>query len=155
MILINPFLQTIDNPTPYATTTLIATSSTDTTCLKSTSSSNTDHDSGTHSPHSGGNCNIHSKIENNVNYHHSYSKGNYVILTFVSRIYFYATLLLYYLDHNNIMEKNNWSDFLPPPPPSTPPEDQSNLRPNDYMDDSSQFLRKSYLSCSSAISQRR
>ncbi|XP_055837624.1 roundabout homolog 2 isoform X2 [Episyrphus balteatus] len=39
-----------ENPTPYATTMIIGTSSTE-TCLKTSSSSN-DQDSGTHSPHS-------------------------------------------------------------------------------------------------------
>ncbi|KAL9916311.1 roundabout guidance receptor 1 isoform 4-T5 [Glossina fuscipes fuscipes] len=91
-----------ENPTPYATTMIIGTSSTETTCLK-TSGSSTDQDSGTHSPNSEG-------ITTNVCASNSAvsSKHNY---------------------HQYPPEQINWSEFLPPPPEHPPPVPSCNYGP--------------------------
>ncbi|CAD7078040.1 unnamed protein product [Hermetia illucens] len=88
-----------DNPTPYATTMIIGTSSTD-SCMKNSSSSNEQSSSGTHSPHSdpsqgyGGIQGSGGKHMQGHNYHQ------------------YPPVPI------------NWSEFLPPPPEHPPPAPQ-------------------------------
>lgn len=71
--------QSPENPTPYATTMIVGTSSTETTCLK-TSGSSTDQDSGTHSPNSEGVttnvCASNNAVSSKHNYH-QYPPGLY------------------------------------------------------------------------------
>ncbi|XP_055387445.1 roundabout homolog 2 [Condylostylus longicornis] len=88
-----------DNPTPYATTMIIGATSTD-NCIKNTSNNSTDHDSGTHSPHS------------------DQPPQGYIVAGPNKHNY-----------HQYPPDPINWSEFLPPPPEHPPPVPQNTCYP--------------------------
>ncbi|XP_017959892.1 protein sax-3 isoform X1 [Drosophila navojoa] len=114
-----------DNPTPYATTMIIGTSSSE-TCTKATSLS-ADKDSGTHSPYSDAFAAQGATAAAAAAAAAASNKSNYLQ---------YPT------------ETINWSEFLPPPPEHPPPL-SSNYG---YAQGSPESSRKSSKSAGSGIS---